>query len=241
MRDYDADEAHPSDEFRGQLPELIRKARRIYHVLGRDAAVDAQLIETLEALRLRSRQGVEPADAIVDPRAIVHAHAAVQGAGRARHHAARRRDQRRGARGGRAARAARRVRVRAGGRAASTPSGAAARAAPPTRRSSAAAATPRCCTTCATTRSSRDGELVLIDAGCELEGYASDVTRTYPVGGRFSGPARALYEVVLAAQQAALAALPPGHDAARDPRRGRARARRGAARAAACSRAISRS
>jgi len=39
-----------------------------------------------------------------------------------------------------------------------------------------------------------EGELVLIDAGCELEGYASDVTRTYPVGGRFSGPARALYE-----------------------------------------------
>jgi Xaa-Pro aminopeptidase len=43
-----------------------------------------------------------------------------------------------------------------------------------------------------------EGELVLIDAGCELDGYASDITRTYPVGGRFSGPARALYEVVLA-------------------------------------------
>jgi Xaa-Pro aminopeptidase len=65
-----------------------------------------------------------------------------------------------------------------------------------------------------------EGELVLIDAGCELEGYASDVTRTYPVGGRFSGPARALYEVVLAAQTAAIeicrpgATLPEIHDAA---------------------------
>ena len=56
----------------------------------------------------------------------------------------------------------------------------------------------------------RDGELVLIDAGCELEGYASDVTRTYPVGGRFEGPGRAVYEVVLAAQQAALEACRPG-------------------------------
>ena len=51
---------------------------------------------------------------------------------------------------------------------------------------------------------------MLVDAGCELEGYASDVTRTYPVGGRFSGPGRAVYEVVLAAQQAALAQCGPG-------------------------------
>jgi len=66
----------------------------------------------------------------------------------------------------------------------------------------------------------RENELVLVDAGCELEGYASDVTRTYPVGGRFSGPGRAIYEVVLAAQEAALALCRPGrtlpevHDAA---------------------------
>jgi Xaa-Pro aminopeptidase len=56
----------------------------------------------------------------------------------------------------------------------------------------------------------REDELVLVDAGCELEGYASDVTRTYPIGGRFSGPGRALYEVVLAAQEAALAQCRPG-------------------------------
>ncbi|SDM22965.1 Xaa-Pro aminopeptidase [Janthinobacterium sp. OK676] len=56
----------------------------------------------------------------------------------------------------------------------------------------------------------QDGELVLIDAGCELDGYASDITRTWPVNGRFSGPQRALYELVLAAQQASLDMVRPG-------------------------------
>jgi Xaa-Pro aminopeptidase len=64
------------------------------------------------------------------------------------------------------------------------------------------------------------GELVLIDAGCELDGYASDISRTYPVNGRFSAPQKLLYELVLAAQQAALRSARPGqpyaamHDAA---------------------------
>ncbi|MEY2953028.1 MAG: hypothetical protein RLZZ401_1115 [Pseudomonadota bacterium] len=56
----------------------------------------------------------------------------------------------------------------------------------------------------------RDGELVLIDAGCELDGYASDITRTFPANGRFTGPQRSLYELVLASQEAAVAATRPG-------------------------------
>jgi Xaa-Pro aminopeptidase len=66
----------------------------------------------------------------------------------------------------------------------------------------------------------RSGELVLIDAGCELDGYASDITRTFPANGTFSGPQRALYDIVVAAQEAAIAATRPGarfpdpHDAA---------------------------
>lgn len=54
------------------------------------------------------------------------------------------------------------------------------------------------------------GQLVLIDAGCEVEGYASDITRTTPVSGRFSAVQRDVYQLVLAAQQAALAATAPG-------------------------------
>ncbi|WCM88736.1 aminopeptidase P N-terminal domain-containing protein [Acidovorax sp. NCPPB 3576] len=56
----------------------------------------------------------------------------------------------------------------------------------------------------------RDGELVLIDAGCELDGYASDITRTFPANGRFTGPQRALYDLVLASQDAAIAATKAG-------------------------------
>ncbi|MDB5846996.1 MAG: Xaa-Pro aminopeptidase, partial [Rhodoferax sp.] len=56
----------------------------------------------------------------------------------------------------------------------------------------------------------RDGELVLIDAGCELDGYASDITRTFPANGKFSGPQRALYDLVLASQQAAVDATKAG-------------------------------
>jgi Xaa-Pro aminopeptidase len=56
----------------------------------------------------------------------------------------------------------------------------------------------------------RSGELVLIDAGCELDGYASDITRTFPANGSFTGPQRTLYELVLASQEAAIAATKPG-------------------------------
>jgi len=66
----------------------------------------------------------------------------------------------------------------------------------------------------------KDGDLILIDAGCELDSYASDITRTFPANGKFSGPQKALYEIVLDAQAAAIADTRPGkrfidgHDAA---------------------------
>ncbi len=219
QREFEADEAYPHGEFLVKLPELIRGARRIHHVLGRDPAVDAKLTETLEALRLRSRQGVDPAEAIVDPRSITHEMRLYKEPAeldimrraslisREGHEAAAKLAfsgsyeyeleaaighafRRRGARG-----PAYTTIVGGGGNA----------------------------TVLHYVRNDQklqDGELVLVDAGCELEGYASDVTRTYPIGGRFTGPGRALYEVVLAAQEAALARCQPGktlpevHDAA---------------------------
>lgn len=65
-----------------------------------------------------------------------------------------------------------------------------------------------------------DGSLVLVDSGAEFEGYAGDITRTYPVNGRFTKDQKEVYEIVLASQMAAIAAVKPGnhwndpHDAA---------------------------
>ena len=67
-----------------------------------------------------------------------------------------------------------------------------------------------------------DGDLLLIDAGCELDGYASDITRTFPVNGKFSAPQKDLYELVLASQAAAISKVAPNnhwnspHEAALD-------------------------
>jgi Xaa-Pro aminopeptidase len=57
----------------------------------------------------------------------------------------------------------------------------------------------------------RDGDLVLIDAGCEYQGYAADITRTFPINGRFSPEQRAIYDLVLKAQKAAIAKVKPGN------------------------------
>ena len=72
----------------------------------------------------------------------------------------------------------------------------------------------------ANTAELKNGELCLIDAGCELDGYASDITRTFPANGRFTAAQRLLYDIVLAAQEAAIKVCRPGkrftdpHDAA---------------------------
>jgi Xaa-Pro aminopeptidase len=66
----------------------------------------------------------------------------------------------------------------------------------------------------------KSGDLCLIDAGCELDGYASDITRTFPANGKFTPAQRTLYDIVLAAQDAAVKVTKPGkrfmdpHDAA---------------------------
>lgn len=60
-------------------------------------------------------------------------------------------------------------------------------------------------------RQAQDGELLLIDAGCEFQGYASDITRTFPVNGKFAGAQKAVYELVLSTQLACIDAVQPGH------------------------------
>jgi len=219
--DYGADEACPCEELLERIPELIAGAPRIYHQLGRSASLDTCLIETLDAMRLRSRAGRTPASELVDPREIVHEmrlfksdaelelmRSAASITTEAHHEAARIAHEghheyeleavldytfrRRGGTGPAY------TTIVGGGRNATI------------------------LHYIANDQPLRNGDLVLIDAGCEYQGYAADVTRTYPVGGRFEGAARELYEVVLAAQLASLEVARPGanlvqvHDASID-------------------------
>jgi Xaa-Pro aminopeptidase len=209
VSDFGADEAHPSDELLAKLPQLVRTAKRVYHVLGRDAALDARLVEVLEEMRLRSRANADPAEAIVDPRGITHAMRLLKEPGEL--------DVMR-----RAAEISREAHADA---AALAWPGAfeyelqAALEHTFRRRGASGPAYTSIvgsgvnATVLHYVRNDQklpDEGLVLIDAGCELHGYASDVTRTYPIGGRFTGAGRAVYEVVLAAQEASLAKCVPG-------------------------------
>ncbi len=209
QRDHGADAAFPIEELAKQLPELVKKAKRLFHVLGRDAALDRRLVEVLEDLRRRSRIGLDPASEIVDPRSVVHEMRLFKSEDELElmREAA---DITREAHAEAAARAQPgrqefeleavldyTFRRRGGaGPAYSSIVGGGANA-----------------TVLHYIRNDQplgEGDLVLIDAGAEYMGYASDVTRTYPVGGRFTAAGRDVYRAVLASQEAALDACKPG-------------------------------
>jgi len=209
VADYGADEAHSREELLTKLPELLRGAERLYHALGRDAEIDARVISLQDEIRRQSRGGVLPARELIDPRLLVHEMRLVKSPAEidlmqtaaaisyeAHERAARL------AWPGRfeyelEAELAHAFRARGGaGPAYGIIVGGGVNA-----------------TILHYVRNDQrlgPGEAVLIDAGVEYAGYASDVTRTYPVGGRFEPPARDLYEVVLEAQEAAIAASGPG-------------------------------
>jgi Xaa-Pro aminopeptidase len=209
LGDYGADEAHPCESLVADVPELLAGARRVYHVLGRDEALDRALVKALEEMRLRSRLGRVPPAEIVDPRSIVHEMRLVKDDREIeimRRAAAisceAHREAARLAHGGHYEYELEAVldytfrRRGASGAAYTSIVGGGANA-------------------CVlhyirNDQKLENGTLLLIDAGCELEGYASDVTRTYPVGGRFEGPRRAVYDAVLDAQEASIAAVRPG-------------------------------
>ena len=209
VADHAADEAHPRDSFLEKLPALLRGADRIYHTLGRDPAIDARIIALQDEIRRQSRGGVLPAESLVDPRLLVHEmrlRKTSEEIALMQHAAEISREAHRGAarlaQPGRfeyelEAELGRVFRSRGGaGPAYGTIVGGGRNA-----------------TILHYIRNDRPlvaGELVLIDAGVEYQGYASDVTRTYPIGGKFVGAARDLYGVVLAAQHAALDASRPG-------------------------------
>ena len=207
--DYGADEAYPEAEFLGQLPELVRRTKRIYHALGRSSGIDRAITDTLNEMRLRSRNVGAPADAIVDPRSIVHEMRLYKEPAELdimrRASAISREAHEAGARLARNGAYEYEIeavieytfrRLGARGPAYATIVGGGSNA--------------TVLHYVTNSEKLRDHEMVLVDAGCELECYASDVTRTYPIGGRFTAAGRAIYDVVLTAQRAGIDQCAPG-------------------------------
>lgn len=210
IADFGADEAHPIGALLEKVPKLLEGARRVLHVLGRDAKLDAKLFETADLARMRSRAGLTAPDAIVDPRTILHemrlfkepeeidimrraAEISREG------HEAAAKLAREGVHEYELAAVLDYAFRRRGG------------AGPAYESIVGGGANATVLHYVANDQPLRANTSVLIDAGCELAGYASDVTRVYPVGGRFTPADRDVYEVVLAAQEAALEVARPGN------------------------------
>jgi len=207
---YGADQAFPLGDLDAQMPGLMDGRERLYFPVGADPDFDARVLAWVSQLRAQVRKGASPPEVFITIESLLHEQ-------RLRKSAAELKVMRRAARiSAQAHRHLMRF-CRPGRRESDLESeflhqcaiqGARWQAYQPIVAGGANACVLHYV---ANDAELKDGDLALIDAGCELDGYASDITRTFPVNGRFSPPQRAIYEVVLEAQAAAIAKARPGN------------------------------
>ena len=205
------DEAFSIEELDDMLPDLASDAPALYTPLGLFERWDHKITQAINAVRDRARTGVSAPEEIVDVRQALDAMRLVKDA----HELAlmRRAAAISAAAHRRAMRTARpgwhEYQVEAELAHEFLAGGAQAVAYP-----SIVASGPNACILHYrdNNRAIQDGDLLLIDAGCEYQGYASDITRTFPVSGRFTAPQKAIYELVLEAQLACIDAISPGRE-----------------------------
>ena len=208
VADYGMDDAFPVGDIDDILPGLIEGRSRVYYSIGRDASFDARVMEWINSIRSKVRSGAKPPGEFVALEHRLH-------------------DMRLYKSG-----AEIKAMQRAAGISAEAHCRAMRRARPGLREyqleaemvhhfMDQGAMAPAYPTIVGSGGNGcilhyienngmlGDGELVLIDAGCEYHGYAADITRTFPANGRFSEEQRAVYEIVLAAQKAALEKVMP--------------------------------
>jgi Xaa-Pro aminopeptidase len=203
------DAAYPIDELAQRLPEMLAGARRAFVHLGADEKLDRTFFNALSAARTAARRGGFAPDTFVEPATILHEMRVIKDAGEIEVMR-------------RAAQIARLGHV-AGMRAtrpglyeyeleAIIEHAYRVNGAQDTAYSSIVAGGDNATILHYNTNREqlRAGDLVLVDSGAELDLYASDVTRTWPVNGRFSPEQRAVYQIVLAAQKAAIEQVRPG-------------------------------
>ena len=208
VREYGFDDAFPIDDIDDILPGMIEGRTRVYYHFGRDSEFDLKLIGWVNRVRAEVRKGAVPPHEFVALSHLLHDLRLYKSRAEIARHAEVREDRRGRARARDARDAARHERARSRGRAA-------ARVPPPRRGPSYEPIVGGGANACvlhyrANNAPLRDGDLLLIDAGAEYECYASDITRTFPVNGRFSPEQRAIYDIVLAAQTAAIDEVRPG-------------------------------
>jgi Xaa-Pro aminopeptidase len=200
---YGADVAYPSSELPKRLPELIANCEYLHYALGLDDEMDLLVAQTIARLRRMEKRGQRPPNAIVDPRVAVHEQrlfkrreelGALREAAKisATAHLEAMRVGTPGAFEYELEAVINYTFRRAGG------SG-------PGYTSIVGAGTNATVLHYITnTAQIRDGELVLVDAGCEYDHYTADITRTWPANGTFSPAQRAVYDIVLDAQVSAI-------------------------------------
>ena len=207
--EYGADKAYVIDELEKILPRYLEKSERVHYPLGLNEKMDERVMKMIRwAQSMRPRIGVGPSS-IVDPRDIIHearlkkepAELDAMRRAMAISADAHKRAMSK-ARGG-----MREWQIEAEVDYAFRSQGAAGPSYPSIIASGPNAATLHYINN---DREMRTGELLLIDAGAEYDFYAADITRTSPIGARFTGLQRSLYEVVLDAQLKAIEAIKPG-------------------------------
>lgn len=207
---HGADESHPITELDERLPGLLEDRQRVIVTLGKDPAFDQRLIGWVNRVRDKSRTGVNAPTDFVDLDHLLHELRLIKSP-------AERETMREAARISASAHRRAMQHCRAGLSEYHLEAeilhefmqhGAREPAYPAIVGGGANG-----CILHYTENSAplRDGDLVLIDAGAEYDGYAGDITRTFPVNGRFSAAQRAVYTVVLTAQKAAIAEVRPGN------------------------------
>jgi Xaa-Pro aminopeptidase len=208
---YGADEAYPIADWSAKLPELLQNLPRVYFSLGRHKHLESEITGAIATLRTRGRHGIEAPGEVVDSAPLLaemrlfkspEEIRCMQMAGdiTAFGHLAAMRATLPGM-NEYEVQAIVEFEFRKRGGAASPAYGSIV----------AGGANATILHYVENSRRLVDGDLLLIDAGAEYAGYAGDVTRTFPVGARFTGPQRDVYSVVLRAQLAALDACIPGN------------------------------
>lgn len=209
ITEYGADDAFPIGDIDDILPGLIEGRERVYYAIGTNETFDHQLMEWIKMIRSKARQGAQPPSEFVALDHLLHDMRLYKSANEVKvmRHAAEI-SARAHVNAMRASRAGLHeyhleaeldYEFRKGG------------AKMPAYGSIVAAGKNACILHYRENDAAlENGDLVLIDAGCEIDCYASDITRTFPVNGKFSSEQKAIYELVLAANEEAFRHIAPG-------------------------------